>query len=540
MNEVAFEVLLVDAQSSTEVEGLRKLILTAALRGEFDAPSERQSQLCDALRKIESSSTLQKTHRPPQRRCPTETEVADGSSVLLAVDSFVVNLGDVATIEKGKTGIKDAQPGEYPMVVTAEGRLSADHFDFEGPAVIIPLVSSTGHGDASLKRIHYQDGKYAVGSILCVVQSRYPDLVHPRYLYEYLAAFKDELLVSRMSGTANVSLNVGRVAEIPVPLITYVAQEKLERLMSLCDALSDKARLEATQHAQLVATLLGTLTAASGAGASEASAPTPGEPADPLRARWQRIAPHFDLLLDRPEAVDALEQTILQLAVRGHLVPQDPQDEPAAEFLEMLWMKPERQQSKDAKHVLFQSEAEDLPVGWCIASVAAVADCLDFMRKPVKKDDRQSPSATVPYYGANGQVGWIDEFLFDEDLVLVVEDETFIGRTKPFSYIVQGKSWVNNHAHVLRPVVGVSAEYLNLCLQRYDFIPLTSGTTNRRKLTKGGLLDAQFLFAPLVEQSRIVARVASLRALCLELRQRLTTARTQQALLAQALVQEVA
>ena len=540
MNEVAFEVLLVDAQSSTEIEGLRKLILTAALRGEFDAPSERQSQLCDALRKIESSSTLQKTHRPPQRRCPTETEVADGSSVLLAVDSFVVNLGDVATIEKGKTGIKDAQPGEYPMVVTAEGRLSADHFDFEGPAVIIPLVSSTGHGDASLKRIHYQDGKYAVGSILCVVQSRYPDLVHPRYLYEYLAAFKDELLVSRMSGTANVSLNVGRVAEIPVPLITYVAQEKLERLMSLCDALSDKARLEATQHAQLVATLLGTLTAASGAGASEASAPTPGEPADPLRARWQRIAPHFDLLLDRPEAVDALEQTILQLAVRGHLVPQDPQDEPAAEFLEMLWMKPERQQSKDAKHVLFQSEAEDLPVGWCIASVAAVADCLDFMRKPVKKDDRQSPSATVPYYGANGQVGWIDEFLFDEDLVLVVEDETFIGRTKPFSYIVQGKSWVNNHAHVLRPVVGVSAEYLNLCLQRYDFIPLTSGTTNRRKLTKGGLLDAQFLFAPLVEQSRIVARVASLRALCLELRQRLTTARTQQALLAQALVQEVA
>ena len=540
MNEVAFEVLLVDAQSSTEVEGLRKLILTAALRGEFDAPSERQSQLCDALRKIESSSTLQKTHRPPQRRCPTETEVAGGSSVLLAVDSFVVNLGDVATIEKGTTGIKDAQPGEYPMVVTAEGRLSADHFDFEGPAVIIPLVSSTGHGDASLKRIHYQDGKYAVGSILCVVQSRYPDLVHPRYLYEYLAAFKDELLVSRMSGTANVSLNVGRVAEIPVPLITYVAQEKLERLMSLCDALSDKARLEATQHAQLVATLLGTLTAASGAGASEASAPTPGEPADPLRARWQRIAPHFDLLLDRPEAVDALEQTILQLAVRGHLVPQDPQDEPAAEFLEMLWMKPERQQSKDAKHVLFQSEAEDLPVGWCIASVAAVADCLDFMRKPVKKDDRQSPSATVPYYGANGQVGWIDEFLFDEDLVLVVEDETFIGRTKPFSYIVQGKSWVNNHAHVLRPVVGVSAEYLNLCLQRYDFIPLTSGTTNRRKLTKGGLLDAQFLFAPLVEQSRIVARVASLRALCLELRQRLTTARTQQALLAQALVQEVA
>ena len=79
---------------------------------------------------------------------------------------------------------------------------------------------------------------------------------------------------------------------------------RVEELMRLCDALQDKARLEATQHAQLVATLLGTLTATSGVGAPDASAPTSGEPADPLHARWQRIAPHFDLLLDRPEAVE--------------------------------------------------------------------------------------------------------------------------------------------------------------------------------------------------------------------------------------------
>ena len=84
----------------------------------------------------------------------------------------------------------------------------------------------------------------------------------------------------------------------------------------------------------------------------------------------------------------------------------------------------------------------------------------------------------------------------------------------------------------------MTVDYLNLCLQRYDFIPLTSGTTNRRKLTKAGLLEANLMIPPLAEQSRIVARVASLRALCADLRQRLTTARTQQVLLAQALVHE--
>ncbi len=80
--------------------------------------------------------------------------------------------------------------------------------------------------------------------------------------------------------------------------------------------------------------------------------------------------------------------------------------------------------------------------------------------------------------------------------------------------------------------------YLNLCLQRYDFIPLTSGTTNRRKLTKAGLLDAQFMVAPLAEQSRIVARVASLRAVCADLRQRLSACRTTQSNLAEAMVEQ--
>ena len=86
----------------------------------------------------------------------------------------------------------------------------------------------------------------------------------------------------------------------------------------------------------------------------------------------------------------------------------------------------------------------------------------------------------------------------------------------------------------------MNLDYLNMCLERYDFVPLTSGTTNRRKLTKAGLLDAQVMLPPLAEQSRIVTRVTQLRRLCADLRQRLAEREAVQARLAEALVQQVA
>ena len=72
-----------------------------------------------------------------------------------------VKLGDLCSIEKGETGIQKAIPGEYPLVVTAEERKSHNEFQFDDEAVIIPLVSGTGHGHASIKRLHFQTGKFA-------------------------------------------------------------------------------------------------------------------------------------------------------------------------------------------------------------------------------------------------------------------------------------------------------------------------------------------------------------------------------------------
>ncbi|MGW6913430.1 restriction endonuclease subunit S [Kitasatospora sp. NPDC054939] len=88
-----------------------------------------------------------------------------------------------------------------------------------------------------------------------------------------------------------------------------------------------------------------------------------------------------------------------------------------------------------------------------------------------------------------------------------MEDETFTGRTKPFSYLISGPSWVNNHAHVLRTTDEISPAALNILLSFYDFIPLTSGSTGRRKLNQRSLMDAELLLPPVAEQQEIVRRV---------------------------------
>jgi type I restriction enzyme, S subunit len=129
-----------------------------------------------------------------------------------------VKLGELCTIEKGKTGILKAIPGEYPLVVTGEERKTHNEFQFDNEAVIIPLVSGTGHGHASIKRIFYQTGKFALGTILCAVIPKNKEQLSAGYLYRFLELNKEKELVSRMKGMANVTLPIKEIAEIEIPL----------------------------------------------------------------------------------------------------------------------------------------------------------------------------------------------------------------------------------------------------------------------------------------------------------------------------------
>lgn len=151
---------------------------------------------------------------------------------------------------------------------------------------------------------------------------------------------------------------------------------------------------------------------------------------------------------------------------------------------------------------------DELSEGWKWTTIGEVIDSLDSMRIPVNKKERDKRQGQYPYYGANGQVDWIDGYIFDEPLVLVVEDETFTGREKPFSYKINGKTWVNNHAHVLRAKKDIlDVDYLNYSLTYYPFTQMTTGTTGRKKLIKSVMMAAPYALPPLKEQKRIVAEI---------------------------------
>lgn len=220
------------ADRSTNIGRIRKLLIINLI----NRATSRKGFLDRAV-EVKASLTSQTKTKVGKFTGTRNQGLALPEALLKIPTDAFVRLGDVAEIEKGLTAIQKSKPGPYPLVVTAEARSTNATFDFEGPAVIIPMVSSTGHGHASLKRIHYQEGKFAAGNILSVVKPKRPDILNTRFLYEYLTAFKEELLVSRMVGTANVSLTINGLRDIPVPLIQGEDVAKLDELMALCDRL---------------------------------------------------------------------------------------------------------------------------------------------------------------------------------------------------------------------------------------------------------------------------------------------------------------
>lgn len=152
-----------------------------------------------------------------------------------------------------------------------------------------------------------------------------------------------------------------------------------------------------------------------------------------------------------------------------------------------------------------------LPENWAAVTLEAVAEVHDNLREPVNSTERKGRIGPFPYYGATGQVGWIDDFRQDGEYVLLGEDGApFFDFTKDKAYLVSGKCWVNNHAHVLKGRDGVCLNrYLLYALNQVNYRGYANGTT-RLKLTQAAMRQLPINLAPLAEQHRIVAKIEEL------------------------------
>jgi len=151
-----------------------------------------------------------------------------------------------------------------------------------------------------------------------------------------------------------------------------------------------------------------------------------------------------------------------------------------------------------------QTEVGVIPEDWACCKLDEAVDFLDGQRRPVKSSDRTKMQGIYPYYGASGIVDYVNDYIFDEELILLGEDgENILSRSLPLAFRVSGKIWVNNHAHVMRPKKDFDIGYLTEFLESLNYSLLNSGTA-QPKLNKQTCLNIK-VAKPTIEEQQAIA-----------------------------------
>ncbi|MFZ7337837.1 restriction endonuclease subunit S [Comamonas jiangduensis] len=542
------------------VARLRELILTLAVQGKLVPQDPADEPASVLLRKIRAEKDRLLAEGKIKKDKPLTVIAEEEKPFELPMGWEWVRFGEVLDFQGGgqppKSNFSEVPLPDYVQLIQIR-----DLGDKPQPVYIPRKLASkfcttsdvmVGRYGASVGKVFWgKEGAYNVALVKMVDEHQVFDR---RFLFQLLLSPIGQSLFAGISRSAQDGFNKNDIEAKLIPLAPLAEQSRIvarvEELMCLCDALEAKGQLEATQHAQLLSTLLGTLTASA----------TPEELAD----NWQRVAQHFDLLLDRPEAIDALEQTLLQLAVRGLLVPQDPTDEPASVLLQKIRAEKDRliaagqiKRDKPLPPITDEEKPFELPVGW---EWVRVGDVVELLNGYAFKSEWFKSAGVRLLRNMNishGHVDWSASVMLDAvaaqsyeqfalsvgDIVLSL-DRPIISTGLKYAVIRESDLPCLLLQRVARLTVFafLSPEFLQLWLQSDLFVgTIDPGRSNGvPHISTKQVAGLAFALPPLAEQSRIVARVTQLRRLCADLRQRLAEREAVQARLAEALVASVA
>jgi type I restriction enzyme S subunit len=263
---------------------------------------------------------------------------------------------------------------------------------------------------------------------------------------------------------------------------------------------------------------------------------------------WNWLKDQFSTFFTEQSSVKKLRETILQLAVQGKLTAKwranNPSIEPASELLKRI--DAEKQQliaeKKIKKEAPLPPVEEDeipyeLPEGWVWCRFAEIVINRDGERRPITKSDRIA--GKYDYYGASGVIDKVEDYLFEDDLLLIGEDgANLINRSTPIAFFARGKYWVNNHAHVLDSPYMEVLEYLEVYINGISLVDYITGMA-QPKMPQKRMNIIPVPLPSLEEQKSIVEKVNALMALCDELEQQIETSHTQVEQLMQSCLKEV-
>jgi type I restriction enzyme S subunit len=157
-----------------------------------------------------------------------------------------------------------------------------------------------------------------------------------------------------------------------------------------------------------------------------------------------------------------------------------------------------------SQELRFKDENGNPYPDWEEKKLEDISECLDNKRIPLNSSVREQKRGNIPYYGANNIMDYIDEYIFDETIVLLAEDGGYFEefQTRPIAQISHGKSWVNNHAHVLKAKNGLKNEFLYYSLVHKNILGYVN-TGTRSKLNKNDMLKIKIGFPYIEEQQKI-------------------------------------
>ena len=218
---------------------------------------------------------------------------------------------------------------------------------------------------------------------------------------------------------------------------------------------------------------------------------------------------------DLPER---LKKSILQEAIEGRLVPQDPNDEPASVLLDKIrqekaqLVKADKLKKKDLIETpITEDEIPfEIPESWEWVRFGSITINRDSERVPLSVDERSKLKKIFDYYGASGVIDKVDKYLFDKPLLLIGEDgANLINRSSPIAFIATGKYWVNNHAHVLDYTNEDLMQYMCWYINAISLVDYVTGTA-QPKMNQEKMNSILVALPPLAEQHRIVEKLEQL------------------------------
>ena len=558
------------------IKKLRELILELAVRGllvEQDPNDEPASEL---LKKIAAEKARLIKEGNIKKKKPLPSIGEDEKTNFLPSGWEFVRLNDLGEWGAGATpkrGNSELYGGAIPWFKS--GELTGDYIsESEETVTEIALKQASLRynkpGDVLLAMYGATIGKTAILSVhattnqavcACTPFSGFSNI----YLLTLLKAFRPRFIGMGAGGAQpNISREkiIATVIALPPEAEQHRIVAKVDELMTLCDQLEQQQENSISAHKTLVETLLSSLVNAAEKGGSTTKAGGNAGKAAAFSGQqvWARIAEHFDTLFTTEHSIDQLKQTILQLAVMGRLVPQDPDDEPASKLLERIASE-KQQLIKDGKikknkpFINFDGLDDlkkPLPESW---EWIKLADTADLVRggSPRPAGDPKFYDGEIPFLKVGDVTRKMSKFVEGFNSTI---KEAGLNKTRMIQ--VRTVLLSNSGATLGIPAIcdftatfndGIAAfveqskyvfdEYLYLYLSTLSkwFLDIASQGQGQPNLNTDIIKTTWFALPPLPEQHRIVAKVDELMTLCDTLKANLQNAQSTQLSLTDSLVE---